>query len=223
MPGIRKSDQLDAAANLRPLEQLPAELRNTFAVGELALDRDGRTVRVISLSTEGDVEFAGVVYVNGDGPGAGGRIAGTEAEPVHEHLVNAGKVIAAGGDYYVDADWIVEAGLEKLDGAAGVLPCARCGELPALPAYDHCVECRRPNLASLEHRLTADDREPSLEVILPNGDRAQTFTEGELVAAARVLRREAAEHGAASTLLRRGIVATRDGVRDATLSARCSS
>lgn len=59
-------------------------------------------------------------------------------------------------------------------------------------------------------------------VILSNGDRAEATSESNVLFAASTLVREAAAHGGASSILRRDIIVTRDGVYNAalTLAAR---
>ena len=82
-----------------------------FEIGDLALDRDGRVVRIVNFVREEGVLRALITYPNGDGPAPGGRVYGTEEEPVFEHRVEDGKVVRAGGNYYRDEDWVVEGGL----------------------------------------------------------------------------------------------------------------
>jgi hypothetical protein len=56
---------------------------------KMALSRDGHPVEVLYTYTEGDVEFAAVRYLDGHLPyDVGGRLAGTEDDPIWEHCVH---------------------------------------------------------------------------------------------------------------------------------------
>jgi hypothetical protein len=87
----------------------------TFLAGEVCLSRDGRPVRIDRFSLEDGVMFAWVRYLDGHLPGpVGGRVSGTEEDPLWEHRVHDGKVIRPGGSYWVDGDWILEEGLRGI-------------------------------------------------------------------------------------------------------------
>lgn len=83
--------------------------------GDRALDRDGHECVVITVVREDGVDFAWVRYLDGYMPGdVGGRVAGSETDPLWEHRVKTGKVVRAGGDYWNDADWVTERGLRRV-------------------------------------------------------------------------------------------------------------
>jgi hypothetical protein len=76
--------------------------------------RDGHPVEVLRSYFEDGVEFAVVRHLDGHLPGpVGGRLAGTEDDPLWEHRVKDGRVVRSGGDYWNDADWYVEEGLRR--------------------------------------------------------------------------------------------------------------
>lgn len=80
-----------------------------------ALSRDGHPVAIVGRHTEEGIEFAWVKYLDGHLPGpVGGRVAGTEDDPVWEHRMLDGRVLkpGPGRDYYNDADWTTEKGLQ---------------------------------------------------------------------------------------------------------------
>lgn len=107
-----------------------------FNVGDLALDRVGRVVKIRNLVYEGDVEFAWVTYPNGDGPiVVGGRVSGTEEDPLWEHRVEDGEVVASNADYYNPDAWTTEKGLRPLP------------ELLLNASY-HCSACKRTHNTS---------------------------------------------------------------------------
>lgn len=86
-----------------------------FEVGGRALTRDGNLVEIVGFYREDGVTFAAIKYLDGGDArfNVGGRVSGTEDAPIWEHRVRSGKVIRSGGDYYNDADWVVEKGLRK--------------------------------------------------------------------------------------------------------------
>jgi hypothetical protein len=86
-----------------------------FSLGSKALSSDGHPVTIVGLYSEDGVEFAEITYDDGFLPGpVGGRLAGTEDAPTWEHRTRDGKVVRSGGDYYNEADWIVERGLQPI-------------------------------------------------------------------------------------------------------------
>lgn len=75
---------------------------------------DGHPVEVVRSYFEEGVEFAVVRYLDGFEPGpVGGRVAGTEEDPLWEHRVKDGKVLRSGGNAWNDEDWVVEKGLRR--------------------------------------------------------------------------------------------------------------
>ena len=83
--------------------------------GDEVLTRDDHPARVVRVVREEGVDFAWITYLDGHLPGpVGGRVAGTEDAPIWEHRVRSGRVLRSGGDYYRDADWIIERGLRPL-------------------------------------------------------------------------------------------------------------
>lgn len=106
-PGIEESESVE-----RP----PVEPK--FKVGDDALARDGHKVRIVGLRSEGGVEFAAIEYLDGYLPyDPAGRLCGSAERPIWEHRVEDGKVVRSGGDYYNEADWIVEEGLRRIEEA----------------------------------------------------------------------------------------------------------
>lgn len=79
-----------------------------------AYDRDGREVQIVGFHTEDGVVFAEIKYPDGYLPhDPAGRLSGTEDDPVWEHRLLDGLVLKSGGDYYSDADWVIERGLRS--------------------------------------------------------------------------------------------------------------
>lgn len=77
-----------------------------------AYSRDGHPVKIVNRSTEDGVEFAWVKYLDGHLPYAvGGRVAGTEDDPIWEHRVKDGQVWANNADYGDPSKAIIEKGL----------------------------------------------------------------------------------------------------------------
>lgn len=88
-----------------------------FKTGDEALSRDGHPVKILRIYNEGGEHwFAEVEYLDGHMPypDPNGRVGGTYESPTWEHRLYDGKVLRSGGDYYNDADWILEEGLRPL-------------------------------------------------------------------------------------------------------------
>lgn len=80
--------------------------------GRRAWSSDGHPVEIVRSYFEGEIEFAVIRYLDGHVPyPVGGRVAGTEDEPLWEHRVLDGRVVRKGGDYYNEVDWTIERGL----------------------------------------------------------------------------------------------------------------
>ena len=89
--------------------------RITFKPGDVAVARDGHQCKILNIWYEEGIAFAMIRYLDGFNPyPVGGRVAGTEDDPVWEHRVTNGKVIRSGGDYWNPNDWITENGLRHV-------------------------------------------------------------------------------------------------------------
>lgn len=84
--------------------------------GDKVLTRDGHVATVVTTVREDGVTFAWLTYDDGFMPyhDVGGRVAGTEENPVWEHRVKSGKVVRPGGDYWNREDWVMEKGLREV-------------------------------------------------------------------------------------------------------------
>jgi len=112
--------------------------RPKFEIGEEALSRDGHRVKILGIHREDDVEFAAIRYLDGHLPyPVGGRVSGSEEEPIWEHRIYDGIVIRSGGDYYNPADWTPEAGLQKIEGE-----CGKGGQWPIEEYGSECPSCK---------------------------------------------------------------------------------
>lgn len=126
-------------------------MNRQFKTGDLALDREGRTVKIVNFSHEDGVDFAWVTYPNGDKlDDPNGRVAGTYDEPIWEHRVHDGKVIRSGGDYWNENDWVIEKGLQSLDSDDPIweFRCADCGRMQEdvvreSDGVDRCEDCSK--------------------------------------------------------------------------------
>lgn len=133
---------------------------------KFARSRDGHPVQILRTWTEQEIEFAEIRYLDGFMPGpVGGRLAGTEDEPTWEHRVLDGKVIRSGGDYWNDADWIVERGLvfpdEMRELQAEFIVLATFDQLREGAGHDYgagqrVAELRRRRLHLREHGFHAE-------------------------------------------------------------------
>lgn len=85
----------------------------TLKPGDSALDRDGHVCTIVQVVHEDGVDFAWIRYPDGHlpYPDVRGRVAGTEDDPVWEHRVEDGKVVASNADYWNPDAWYVEEGL----------------------------------------------------------------------------------------------------------------
>lgn len=90
--------------------------KTAFKPGDVALSRDGHPLRILRIWSEDGVALAEVKYLDGHAPypNPNGRLGGTYDDPTWEHKVYDTRVVRTGGDYWNDADWVIEAGL--LDG-----------------------------------------------------------------------------------------------------------
>lgn len=141
-----------------------------------AYSRDGHPVKIVRSYFEDGIEFAVIRYLDGHEPGpVGGRVAGTEEEPLWEHRVKDGRVVKSGGDYWNDEDWTVERGLQPVPHTRKLV-----AELELLTMYDSMREARGHDYGGGQRRAELQRRRLFLR---ERGLEGETPTGPELVEA----------------------------------------
>jgi len=87
-----------------------ATKQHVWKTGDLALDRDGRVVKIVRICREDGVDFAWVMYPNHDRPDTGGEIT----SGVWEHSAYDRRVMGPDSNYWDDSTWIDEPGLREV-------------------------------------------------------------------------------------------------------------